>query len=524
MKVSHGLKTAFAGLVICIWGAGIAYAYPKAEITNNTEYSISGDVEYVSAFCSDETYSVAPGKTWVSPDDRGVCLISAITGTTADNAKNGENNAITSYASSGTSYAKFQINAYGGQYRIFSNNEFASVSKGSGKGPGFKFVNKTSWPVAYSLAQLGCLHHGVIQASKDGVDGVDLVNTGSFWLTVRVHIQPDGKDPVERPSDCFDEFSENFDKGLEASFLSFGKGIIDSGIGIKDSATEYSIKESFELAEDRILEYTDEEWKNYIIEAGMAGLRGQFSGYEWPFRCDEMPEYHITGGPEILKSGGKLYFYEGDPFTLEKVNTCGDDMMTASPKSVSIDPTKPFEDLSAAMTVRVMEVDKARKSDAPVNLPKSGLVKASGYYWFLNGDGTRNWLESGPPCAADATDVSRADIDTVHKRHGGEGGYTLKAASFSNVCANTSGETSAKLVTDGSYYWLINADGTRNWIRSLSDDCKTLTKPVDGNISDYPKRAGGVNEDGYELVGEDIAFVCGAKFKFEKQAFKPTTQ
>ena len=48
--------------------------------------------------------------------------------------------------------------------------------------------------------------------------------------------------------------------------------------------------------------------------------RAEFSGYEWPFRCDRMPEYEITGGPEALD------WTKGTPLIIRKLNTCGNDL------------------------------------------------------------------------------------------------------------------------------------------------------------------------------------------------------
>ncbi len=48
---------------------------------------------------------------------------------------------------------------------------------------------------------------------------------------------------------------------------------------------------------------------------------GEYAGYEWPFRCDHMPEYEITGGPN------KGDWSTGKPLKITKLNTCGNDLM-----------------------------------------------------------------------------------------------------------------------------------------------------------------------------------------------------
>ena len=485
--------------------------YPRASIKNNSPYPIVGSVEYASAFCSNDGYVVQPGETWTSPDDRGVCLITGISGASISPPKNGEKTAVTSYSSTGTSYSQFQINAYGGQYRIFSDQEFENVSKGAGTGPGFKFINKTSWPIAWSLDQVGCLHHGIAQPMKDGVPGVDMVTTGAFWFTVRVNIQPDGKDPVQGSGDCVSQTAANIGKGLLNSLGSAGSAIYETVDAYTDveEFSEDGFRNAFEISGNDISNFNTDLWQDYMYSAGSATLKGQFAGYDWPFRCDAMPEYEITGGPQIVRSGKKIFFAEGETFKVTKINTCGDDMMPASPKSAEAEAAVPMKDISDSMMSEI----RASKSNPGFNLPKSGLVTAEGYYWFLNGDGSRNWLSSAPPCAASAVKVARADIDQIHKRHNGTGGYELKADSYAAICASLGQPKTPEILTNGSYYWLINSDGTRNWLGSIPDACKAKAVAVQGSIDNYPKRAGGVDADGYQLKGQDLLVACDPSWK-----------
>lgn len=80
-------------------------SYPLVEITNSTNYIVSGKVDYMSAFCSDDSYTVTPGTTWKA-SSRGVCLLTKVTATVK--TPNGEIVA-TPYESSGTSYSRFAI-------------------------------------------------------------------------------------------------------------------------------------------------------------------------------------------------------------------------------------------------------------------------------------------------------------------------------------------------------------------------------------------------------------------------------
>ncbi|TWD93364.1 hypothetical protein FB550_1151 [Neobacillus bataviensis] len=83
---------------------GMAYAYPDVSITNSTQFIASGRVEYLSAFCRDDNYTVTPNTTWTN--SRGVCLITRITATVR--TPDGDF-AATPYTSSGTSYSQFAI-------------------------------------------------------------------------------------------------------------------------------------------------------------------------------------------------------------------------------------------------------------------------------------------------------------------------------------------------------------------------------------------------------------------------------
>jgi hypothetical protein len=186
-----------------------------AEVKNNTEYTVSGVIEYVS--CRDDRFKVGPGKKWTAKR-RGVCLISKIKGSLrgipvslkgTGKTSFGESQTVVPYKSSiGTSYSRFQINAYGDRYQIFSEDEWAKEKQTDpGMSPGFRLVNKTEWPVAYSLDQIGCLYHGIVPARFKSKDGIAIRKTGSAWFTLRAHIQADGKDP-QSALECAEPIAE----------------------------------------------------------------------------------------------------------------------------------------------------------------------------------------------------------------------------------------------------------------------------------------------------------------------------
>ncbi len=334
-----------ATLLISAGFAPSAYAsYPLARITNNTEYTVVGEVQYVSFLCEDDKYSVGPGKTWTA-SSRGVCLIDDITGSTKNAiGKYGESTRITPYhASPATTYSKFQINAFSGSYRIFSEDEWDDVSDTKqGKSPGFYFVNKTAWPLTYSLDQVGCLYHGIIPAGE-GEKGVRKVDTGAVWFTLRVAIQPDGIDPQSN-WDCVEPVAELVGDVALAAVSGGGSAVAKAGgkVIVKQIAKEAvkagAKKAAKEIAKNMRNDLTNEVLGKLLTDAGSVELYGQYAGYEWPFRCDNMPEYHITGGPVPLRDeDGELYLERGIPFKVSKVNGCGDDMMLGSRRSMTSD-------------------------------------------------------------------------------------------------------------------------------------------------------------------------------------------
>jgi len=320
----------------------VAYAYPLARVVNNTEYTVSGEVQYISAFCRDDTYNVGPGQTWEA-SSRGGCLIDGITGNISEGARHGESTSVVPYDSTGTSYSVFQINAHGDRYRIFSEEEYDRVSNTvQGRSPGFYLVNKTDWPVAYSLEQTGCLYHDVVPRRWDNKDGVRRVDTGAVWFTLRVHIQPDGINP-QTDWDCAEPVAEIVGDVLFAT-MTGGAGAAMAGPKfVAKTVAKEAIKSAIKASARSVTETMSERAGEYLNDVGTVTIAGQYAGYEWPFQCDDMPEYQITGGPELRRGDdGEIYVLPGPAFTVEKVNTCGDDMMLGSPKKGSADANVPI--------------------------------------------------------------------------------------------------------------------------------------------------------------------------------------
>jgi len=81
-------------------------AYPKVKITNTTRYAVSGKVNYMSKFCSNDSYRVDSFGRWEA-SSRGVCLLTKITATIV--TPDGKYIDAKPYTSSGTSYSNFII-------------------------------------------------------------------------------------------------------------------------------------------------------------------------------------------------------------------------------------------------------------------------------------------------------------------------------------------------------------------------------------------------------------------------------
>lgn len=141
--------------------------YPQVSIKNNTNKSVKGTVEYASAFCKNDNFSVGVGNTWTGPS-RGVCLVTKITteNTTAarppvmvggyDYASQTYSNLY--YWSSGTSYSKFGIfptTLHGTEdYIVHRVNAQGNPDVGSSY-PMVLIENRTALPIYGHLEMLG---------------------------------------------------------------------------------------------------------------------------------------------------------------------------------------------------------------------------------------------------------------------------------------------------------------------------------------------------------------------------------
>ena len=332
-RLHWALVSAIMGSTLLMGTAPAYVAYPVVKIQNNTPYTVTGKVSYPGFTCRDDTYKVAPGKTWRARN-RGLCLVRSISGSiSGQKSKYGEKLQVTTYTSSGTAYAKFQIEAFGDRYRVFSENEYKSERKTAGKSPGFKFINRTQWPVAVSLEQVGCLHHGVVPAMFMGRPGVLHRDTGAVWFTLRAHIQPDGVDPRNAGS-CMAPVAELIGDVAMAALTGGGSAIAKGGA--KVAAKQIMKAAAKKAGKKAVKSMTKEQLGTFLKASSAVMMVGQYAGYAWPTRCSTMPTYEITGGPEVeVDEHGTVYLTENQPLRVRKTNTCGNNMMLASPKSVS---------------------------------------------------------------------------------------------------------------------------------------------------------------------------------------------
>jgi len=89
-------------------------AYPLVHIVNSTDHNISGKVNYASAFCSDDSFTIGPKGEWTA-SSRGACLVTQVY---ADVNVAGKSVRATPYTSSGTSYSEFAVIETAGSFSV----------------------------------------------------------------------------------------------------------------------------------------------------------------------------------------------------------------------------------------------------------------------------------------------------------------------------------------------------------------------------------------------------------------------
>lgn len=381
--------------------------YPRASITNKTPYPVGGKINYASAFCKDEYFSVGPDATWTSPSSRGVCLITGIWA----NPIGGK--PITAYSSSGTSYGTFLITPTQNDFRIWSKQEFAAEnSPGGGKSPGFHIVNQTIWPVSVALSQVGCLYYGTIKPGE-----AFSRSTGAVWFTIKANIQADGKEP-RKDWDCIAPVAIIVGAAVltaatagAASFVALPAAgtaaaalaplTMSATMTVTGAALGGGITGALSGAAGTSLKkITAKEIGDALKPNGDASWAGQYAGPEWPFRCDEKPTYVISGGwgrPTADKDGN-MSMDVGTPLRLTKTNGCGNGLMNTA--SVSQPILQPPAQTAAKGSAEVPGNPDAVRALCQ-GFSDSYAVVASRGFGFAPADVRTKWVASN--CATTPT-------------------------------------------------------------------------------------------------------------------------
>lgn len=310
------------------------HAYDRATIRNRSLYPAIVQVNYPG--CKNDSF-IVPAATYSNgqliegvasaPTNRGGCLITWIAAVLM-----GSQNPVQRYESSGTSYSNFILQGSNSGYRIWSNQELAAEDARSreGKSPGFYITNKTNYPVSVALEQVGCLYYGTIKPGES----FDR-NTGAVWFTIKAHIQPDGQEP-RTDWDCVKPVAAIVGAVL-LSAVTAGYGAVPAAgtaaaalAPIATSAvTSAAVGAGLSTSAVVLSKATFAQAGTLLGPNGSAELKGQYAGYEWPFRCDQKPTYEIRGGwGGSIKNGDQYYFDKGTPLQIVKTNDCGNKMMS----------------------------------------------------------------------------------------------------------------------------------------------------------------------------------------------------
>ena len=377
--------------------------YPRVTIVNKTNQTLSGKIKYLSVFglCKDDSYTVLPDQTFTPIANRGLCLLTEITGTSQDGKS------VISYTSSGTSFSKFGIvtNPVTEEFeahRVDDNGVACDIQ------PGFIIRNKTEFPVEVSLDQVGCLYHGVIMPNQ-----VMERNTGGVWFTINYQLNMDGTPKIDDFKDCvlpvadvvassllaavsggasagIKEAAKQAAKIVAKKFITetAAKEMAKAGLkqievavckaflkkGVTKAATsslKYAFKGKNTNGIKSMDQLTAQDIKEDLEEKYSGKLYGQYAGS--PLGLYEKPTYEITNGPtiDILDPNDPtptavINTVDGSSsgLCITKVNTVGDDMMPLSSKS-KCDPNTNKNTPTKPLTNTPSTTPSAAKNSAP---------------------------------------------------------------------------------------------------------------------------------------------------------------
>lgn len=328
---------------------GPVASYPDVVVHNYAPFGLQIWVHY--SVCDTKWLPVSTGKIdsagrttpgGMSPSymsGQNACLITKITVEADAGAPSVQ---ISPYMSSGTSYRTFYflpappeqeiVKGVPKYWQLYSQAEASIPDQGvTGKSPGFVITNKTQWPVAVSLDQVGCLYHDALKpgASMNRT-------TGAVWFTMTAQIVPDGVDPNSDLS-CAIPIIEVVADVLEAVMTA---GVV-SWAGLTESAVIESVgpmgaklipmsvvRGATVAAGKGILSSQMDNIMSLLRPHQVATKPGQYAGPPWPFRCDQKPTYEITGGwGKTGYTADGFWIDPGSPLVITKTNTCGSSMM-----------------------------------------------------------------------------------------------------------------------------------------------------------------------------------------------------
>ena len=329
-------------LQVVLWSCvpiASAMAYPKPSMTNWAPFGITVWFHY--SVCSTAKFHVPAarddGKGGTIPGhanggSANACLLTKIT--TSNDP--GSNVPVDVYLSSGTGYRDFVISPAkedGTEWWIVASRNWHNPVQGTaGMSPGFAITNKTKWPVAVSLGQVGCLYHDVLKPGESMNR-----STGAVWFTAWAKIVPDGKDPDNDLSCAAPIVSVT-----TAVLMGFATGGIAEWAGLTAAATTEQVGAAWSIlipssavksgASSIALQGGSLAAQNILktlVAHQWVQHAGQYAGPPWPFRCAQKPMYDITGGWGTTKvdADGNLTIDTGSPLLLTKVSTCGNNMM-----------------------------------------------------------------------------------------------------------------------------------------------------------------------------------------------------
>lgn len=318
-------------------------AYPAITIHNYAPFGFIAHASFeacdsqtidVSPATYDKAGNVTPGKAEENVKGGTACMVHNIVVQPNPAAKVG---VITDYRSTGTTYREYyflptteqEVIGAGIDWQLFSAHEANIPDQGTtGKSPGFVITNKTKWPVAVSLSQVGCLYHDALRPGQS-------MNrtTGAVWFTVTAQIVPDGVDPNTDLA-CAIPVVEVVADVLEAALTA---GAV-SWAGLTAAAVEESVgpAAAYLIPTSAISSATTAGAKGILMSQYPAlianlfrnrtdQLMSQYAGPPWPIRCDQKPTYEITGGWGATGYRADGFWIDpGSPLTITKTNSCGD--------------------------------------------------------------------------------------------------------------------------------------------------------------------------------------------------------